>query len=57
MIKQQNDYKIKLKDLETDLLYRLASAQGDILENIELIENLEKSKQISIEVSRKVAII
>lgn len=57
MIQQQNDFKIKLKALEDDLLYRLATAQGDILDDIELIENLEKSKKISVEVSKKVAII
>jgi len=43
--------------LEDDLLYRLATAQGDILDDIELIENLEKSKKISVEVGKKVAII
>jgi len=57
MIQQQNDFKIKLKALEDDLLYRLATAQGDILDDIELIENLEKSKKISVEVGKKVAII
>jgi len=56
LITQQNDFKIKLKELEDGLLYKLANAQGDILDNIELIENLEKSKKISMEVSRKVAI-
>ena len=40
IITQQNDFKIKLKELEDDLLYKLANAQGDILDNIPLIENL-----------------
>jgi len=40
--------------LEDDLLYKLATAEGDILDNIELIENLEYSKKISVEVTRKV---
>lgn len=57
MIQQQNDFKIKLKHLEDDLLFRLATAKGDILDDIELIENLEKSKKISVEVGKKVAII
>lgn len=57
MIQQQNDFKIKLKHLEDDLLYRLATAKGDILDDIELIENLEKSKRISVEVGKKVEII
>jgi dynein heavy chain len=34
----------------------LANAEGDILENIELIENLEYSKKISIEIKEKVEI-
>lgn len=56
MIQQQNEFKIKLKQLENDLLYQLANAEGDILENIELIENLEYSKKISIEIKEKVEI-
>jgi dynein heavy chain len=42
--------------LEEDLLQRLANAQGDILDDIELVENLEKSKMLSVEISEKVAI-
>jgi len=38
------------------LLKRLAEAEGDILENIELIENLEYSKKLSIEITEKVEI-
>ena len=56
LIKQQNEFKIKLKQLENDLLFRLANAEGDILENIELIENLEYSKKISMEIKEKVEI-
>jgi dynein heavy chain len=48
LINQQNDFKIKLKDLEEQLLYKLANAQGDILDDIALIENLEYSKKISV---------
>jgi len=47
---------IKLKQLENDLLFRLATSEGDILENIELIENLEYSKKISMEIKVKVEI-
>lgn len=42
--------------MEEDLLQRLANAQGDILDDIELVENLEKSKMLSVEISEKVAI-
>jgi len=42
--------------LEDDLLFRLANVKGDILENIELIENLEYSKKLSGEIAIKVEI-
>jgi len=38
------------------LLHRLATAEGDILENIDLIENLERSKALSTEIGEKVEI-
>jgi len=56
LIQQQNEFKIKLGELERDLLKRLAEAEGDILENIELIENLEYSKKLSTEIKEKVEI-
>lgn len=56
LIRQQNEFKIKLNELETDLLYKLANAKGDILDDIELILNLENSKKISVEVAEKVKI-
>jgi len=45
-----------LKELESGLLHQLASAEGDILENIELIESLEYSKKLSSEIQEKVEI-
>ena len=56
LIQQQNEFKIKLKQLERELLHQLTTAEGDILENITLIENLEQSKKISIEIQEKVEI-
>ena len=56
LIQQQNSFKIKLKELEEDLLFRLTNAQGDVLEDIELIENLETSKRIAEEVKEKMEI-
>jgi len=56
LIQQQNEFKIKLKELEDDLLFKLANAKGDILDDIELILNLEDSKRISVEVAIKVEI-
>lgn len=38
------------------MLQRLAEATGDILENIDLIENLERSKALSTEINAKVEI-
>ena len=54
LITQQNDFKIKLKELEDELLFKLANAKGDILDDIALIENLEYSKKIAIEIGEKV---
>lgn len=56
LIKQSNEFKIKLKQLEASLLKQLAEAEGDILDNIELIENLETSKRIAVEIKEKVEI-
>merc|ERR1711959_243576 len=44
------------KELEKDLLFKLANAKGDILDDIKLIENLEYSKKLSVEIEEKVAI-
>ncbi len=38
------------------MLYKLANAKGDILDDIALIENLEYSKKLSNEIAEKVAI-
>jgi len=56
LIQQQNEFKIKLGQLEKGLLKMLAEAEGDILENIELIESLEYSKKLSTEIGEKVEI-
>merc|ERR1719267_375587 len=56
LIKQQNEFKIKLKDIEDSLLYQLATAEGDLTENIELIENLEESKRVSTDIAEKAEI-
>ncbi|KAG9396803.1 Dynein heavy chain and region D6 of dynein motor [Carpediemonas membranifera] len=54
LMREQNEYKILLKELEDSLLTNLSNATGDILSNIELIENLEKTKATSAEVNEKV---
>ncbi len=47
-------YTITLKDLEDGLLLRLAASQGDILEDIALIENLEDTKRTATDIEEKV---
>jgi dynein heavy chain 2, cytosolic len=53
LLKTEEDYKIQLSRLEDTLLEELASAKGNILENKELLESLNKTKESSavIEVS------
>jgi len=55
MLKQEEDYKIKLAGLETDLLEALATAEGDLLENALLIESLTRTKEASREISDALA--
>lgn len=54
LTKQQNSFKITLKQLEDDLLQRLSSADGEILGDKELVLNLEKSKKTATEIEIKV---
>ena len=56
IIQSTNDNKIKIKSLEDGILEQLANAEGDVLENIELIENLEDSKRVSTEIAEKMAV-
>jgi dynein heavy chain len=53
LISDQNGFMIKMKELEDDLLQRLANAEGDITEDVELIENLEESKRIATDIQEK----
>lgn len=54
LLEQMNDFKIKIKELEDALLENLQNAGDDILEDVELIENLEKTKETSEEIKVKV---
>lgn len=56
LIKEQNKFKIQLKSLEKELLDLLNNNKSNLLENIELIEKLEKSKELSTEINKKVEI-
>ncbi|KAH7825191.1 dynein haevy chain 4, outer dynein arm beta [Monocercomonoides exilis] len=56
LMQQQNEFKIRLKELEDSLLANLTNAQGDILSNVELIEGLEVTKATATEIKEKVAL-
>lgn len=55
MTKQQNEFKIKLKELEDSLLSQLSAADDNILEDASLVKNLEITKQTATEVENKMA--
>ncbi|XP_072167681.1 dynein beta chain, ciliary [Diadema setosum] len=54
LTKQQNDFKIILKELEDNLLSRLSSAEGNFLGDTALVENLETTKRTAADISVKV---
>ena len=51
---QNNEFTIKLKELEDTLLFKLANAEGDLTEDVELIESLEEAKRVADEIVLKV---
>ena len=53
LVKQQNGFTIKVKELEDNILFKLAAAEGDITEDVELIEGLEETKRISMDIAEK----
>eukprot|EP00898_Chlorokybus_atmophyticus_P007698 jgi/Chlat1/792/Chrsp104S01257 len=56
LVRQLNEFKIALKELEDALLARLSNAQGDILEDTALVENLEETKRAASDVETRVAL-
>jgi dynein heavy chain len=52
LIQQANQCMVKIADLEDEILGRLAAAEGDITEDIDLIEGLENAKKTSNEVNK-----
>ena len=54
LVRQLGEYTITLKELEDNLLFRLANSQGDILDDIALIENLEETKRTATDIAEKV---
>ena len=54
LVESLNSFSIQLAELEDSLLARLASVQGDILEDVELVENLEQTKVTANEIAHRV---
>jgi dynein heavy chain len=54
LVQAFNTYKIQLKELEDQLLERLANAPADILSDIPLIEGLEATKETANEINEAV---
>lgn len=54
LTRQQNEFKITLKELEDSLLARLSAAEGNFLGDYALVENLETTKRTAIEIEQKV---
>merc|ERR1719171_3006511 len=57
LVRKQNEFKVTLAGLEDDLLAQLAAADpATILDNIPLIEGLEKTKETSKEIAHEVEV-
>ncbi|XP_054702261.1 dynein axonemal heavy chain 17 [Grus americana] len=54
LTKSQNEFKIRLKELEDSLLARLSAAAGEFLGDTALVENLETTKRTAMEIEEKV---
>jgi dynein heavy chain len=55
LTRQQNEFKITLKQLEDSLLARLSAAGGNFLGDTALVENLETTKKTAAEIEEQVA--
>jgi len=53
LLEDVGSYKRKIKQLEDDLLYRLSSSKGNLLDDTELIDVLAVTKQTAQEVNEK----
>jgi dynein heavy chain len=54
LTRMQNEFKIKLKELEDSLLARLSAAEGNFLGDYALVENLETTKSTAIDIEEQV---
>eukprot|EP00516_Mucochytrium_quahogii_P000925 CAMPEP_0203746968 /NCGR_PEP_ID=MMETSP0098-20131031/2236_1 /ASSEMBLY_ACC=CAM_ASM_000208 /TAXON_ID=96639 /ORGANISM=" , Strain NY0313808BC1" /LENGTH=4160 /DNA_ID=CAMNT_0050635227 /DNA_START=190 /DNA_END=12669 /DNA_ORIENTATION=+ len=55
LIRQQNRFTVKIKELEDKILVSLANAEGDICSDVALIEGLEDTKRVANDISEKSA--
>jgi dynein heavy chain len=55
VIHQANEFKVRIKQLEDDILVKLSTAEGDITEDRALIEGLESAKQQSLDASARLS--
>ncbi|KAH8098853.1 hypothetical protein JL720_1823 [Aureococcus anophagefferens] len=53
LIQQQNQFKIKMIQIEDEILARLAAAEGDITDDKDLIEGLEAAKRTARDIEAK----
>ena len=56
LLRKEEDFKVQLAALERNLLQTLATAEGNLLENTELIESLSKTKSKSAEIEDALAL-
>jgi dynein heavy chain len=55
IVRDGNICTAQLKELADGLLFKLSNAEGNLIEDIELIENLEQTKVTAVEVEAKLA--
>ena len=56
LVEEVTSYKKKIKQLEDDLLFRLANSTGNLLDDVELIDVLNNTKQTAQDVNEKLAV-
>ncbi|CAM9114065.1 unnamed protein product, partial [Sphacelaria rigidula] len=55
LLQQQNQFRVRIRELEDDILVRLAESSGDVTEDRALVEGLEESKKLSKGITQQLA--